>query len=389
MISSNKKRHMDVHQFTSDARKLIDDQLAHLLALTDKQLPYSSLFSSARYSALSPGKRLRPMVVLAVCKSYGVDLNLGLIPACALEMVHTYSLIHDDLPCMDDDEVRRGQPTLHKVYPEWHALLTGDFLLTYAFEVLSFAPHLNADQKLALVKTLARHAGAHGMIGGQMIDLLSEGKEIGWELLKRMHLGKTAGLITAALEFGGIVSQASDADMEKLRQAGPAIGLAFQLIDDLLDEADEASIPRAGKFCEFGLCEAKQNRSVAFRTSETIAEEQGCGDTRKSSGCEDTRRSGGPSQCKAGERSEPGQCKAGERANWVREGAILQSRSQSKFTEPDGARYKATAVSILGTEKVKIKALELLQIASDHASSLSRPAPLLFALFEQMVDRKN
>ncbi len=288
---------MHFHQFTSDARKQIDDQLAQLLAKVDGRLPYSSLFSSARYSTLSPGKRLRPMMVLAVCKTFEVDLSLGLTPACALEMVHTYSLIHDDLPCMDDDEVRRGQPTLHKVYPEWHALLTGDFLLTYAFEVLSSAPHLTANQNLALVHTLALNAGAHGMIGGQMIDLLSEGKEINWELLQQMHLGKTAGLITAALEFGGIVSQVSDADMEKLRQAGPAIGLAFQLVDDLLDEADEAI-----------------------------------------------------SDCYCG---------------------------------------KATAVSILGAAKVKTKALELLQIANEHASSLSRPAPLLIALFQQMVDRKN
>lgn len=283
---------MPIHQFTFDTHKLIDDRLKQLLDHAD-DLPYSPLFSSARYSTLAPGKRLRPMLVLAVCETYGIDLDSVLVPACALEMVHAYSLIHDDLPCMDDDDFRRGKPALHKVYPEWHALLTGDFLLTYAFEAISSAPHLDVDQKLVLVHTLAKHAGAHGMIGGQMIDLLTEGKEVDWALLQRMHLGKTAGLITAALEFGGILSRVSFDDRSALRLAGSAIGLAFQLIDDLLDEE--------GSDCNY---------------------------------------------------------------------------------------RKATAVSLLGAEKTKTKATELLQTAKEQIHLLSRPAPLLITLFEQMVDRK-
>jgi geranylgeranyl diphosphate synthase type II len=284
---------MPIHQFTSEARKLIDDQLHQILHHTE-DLPYSPLFSSARYSTLAPGKRLRPLLALAVCETYGSVLDIALIPACALEMVHAYSLIHDDLPCMDDDDFRRGKPALHKVYPEWHALLTGDFLLTYAFETLSSAPYLEAEQKLALVHTLAKYAGAHGMIGGQMIDLLTEGKEVDWALLQRMHLGKTAGLFTAALEFGGILSRVSSDDRNALRLAGSAIGLAFQLVDDLLDEAGS---------------------------------DRDCG--------------------------------------------------------------KATAVTLLGPEKTKTKAGELLQMAKEQIHSLSRPAPLLTAFFEQMVDRKN
>lgn len=242
---------MDILLFQHKARANIDHELQQLLSQSNDH-PYSPLFLAARYSLLSAGKRLRPMLVLAVCESFGIKQDHALIPACALEMIHTYSLIHDDLPCMDDDDYRRGIPALHKVYPEWHALLTGDFLLTYAFEILSTAPHLNADQKLGLIHSLAKHAGAHGMIGGQMIDLLSEGQTIDWEVLEKMHLCKTSGLIIAALEFGGIISCVSSDDLNHLRKAGAAIGLAFQLIDDLLDDTDtqeELGTP-TGSDCE-------------------------------------------------------------------------------------------------------------------------------------------
>ncbi|MGC2595662.1 MAG: polyprenyl synthetase family protein [Rhabdochlamydiaceae bacterium] len=229
---------MDLPLFQHNALAKIDHQLQKLMSQSDA-LPYSPLFFAARYSLLSSGKRLRPLLVLAVCESYGIDLAHALVPACALEMIHTYSLIHDDLPCMDDDDVRRGQPSLHKVYPEWHALLTGDFLLTYPFEILTDAPHLDAEQKLSLIRSLSSHAGAHGMIGGQMIDLLSEGESIDWSRLEQMHLGKTAGLITAALEFGGIISHASPEELASLQKAGSAIGIAFQIIDDILDVTDD------------------------------------------------------------------------------------------------------------------------------------------------------
>jgi geranylgeranyl diphosphate synthase, type II len=225
---------MDIDLFQHNVRDKIENQLLKLVSQSNN-LPYSPLFLAARYSLLAPAKRLRPMLVLAVCESFGVNQDHALIPACAIEMIHTYSLIHDDLPCMDNDDLRRGKPTLHKVYPEWHALLTGDFLLTYAFEVLSSAPHLTADQKLELIQSLAKHAGAHGMIGGQMIDLLSQGQTIDWKILEQMHLGKTSGLIIAALEFGGIISNLPMHHLNALKKAGAAIGVAFQLIDDLLD----------------------------------------------------------------------------------------------------------------------------------------------------------
>lgn len=225
---------MDEGTFFTDAKRLIDDKLDALVS-SSIDLPYLKLFASARYSLSAPGKRLRPLLVLATAASYGIQADRALIPACAIEMIHTYSLIHDDLPCMDDDDLRRGLPTLHKVFPEWQALLTGDYLLTYAFEILSDAPLLTADQKIALIRTLSSRAGAHGMIGGQVIDLLSVGKSIDWEILEKMHLKKTASLITAALECGGIIAGAPESDIKALNQTGLAIGIAFQLIDDVLD----------------------------------------------------------------------------------------------------------------------------------------------------------
>jgi geranylgeranyl diphosphate synthase type II len=226
---------MDIHSFLADGKRHIDGKLEDLTS-APASLPYASLFSSARYSLLASGKRLRPLLALATAASYGLSYEAALVPACAIEMIHTYSLIHDDLPCMDDDAMRRGKPTLHKVFPEWHALLTGDYLLTYAFELLAEAPTLSDAQRVALVRTLAVRSGAHGMIGGQMIDLLCVGQKVDWDLLEKMHLGKTAGLIAASLEFGGIIAGASEADMLALQKTGFAIGIAFQLIDDLLDD---------------------------------------------------------------------------------------------------------------------------------------------------------
>lgn len=213
---------------------LISEKLEQLIS-ERKGSPHAPLFEAARYSLLSPGKRLRPLLALTTAEIFGAPLENGLLPACALEMVHTYSLIHDDLPCMDDDDLRRGRPTLHKVYDEGHAVLTGDYLLTYAFEVLAEAPGLTSEQKLQLIALLAQSAGADGMIGGQVVDLASEGKTIDWKTLQFMHLNKTAALITAAVQFGGIVASVSSEDMAALQLFGKHLGLAFQFTDDILD----------------------------------------------------------------------------------------------------------------------------------------------------------
>jgi geranylgeranyl diphosphate synthase type II len=146
-------------------------------------------------------------------------------------MIHTYSLIHDDLPCMDNDDLRRGKPTLHKVVSEGMALLTGDYLLTYAFEVIAKAENLGAEEKLKLIQILSSSAGAEGMIGGQAIDIGSVGIQISEETLLKMHEAKTGALIAASLQFGAVIGGASHC----LRKLGKEIGLAFQFLDDLLD----------------------------------------------------------------------------------------------------------------------------------------------------------
>ncbi len=224
-------------------KKLIEKRLDQLIA-ENPLLPYAHLFSAARYSLLSSAKRIRPLLLCATLETFGIGIDTGIDPACAIEMIHTYSLIHDDLPCIDNDDYRRGKPTLHKVFPESHALLAGDFLLTHAFEILCGAPHLTDKQKVALVQTLSKHAGSHGMIGGQVIDLLSENKTIDWPTLELMHYYKTACLIIAALDCGAIIANASTEDRSILLSVGKKMGIAFQIVDDLLDVT--------GSFSEMG-----------------------------------------------------------------------------------------------------------------------------------------
>jgi geranylgeranyl diphosphate synthase, type II len=225
---------MNLDSYLESRTDLINARLSELVPLQPKA-PQALLFESARYILLNPGKRLRPILTLAAVESLGGTIESALTPACAIEILHTYSLVHDDLPCMDDDDLRRGMPTLHTVYPEGHAVLTGDFLLTYAFEVLSQSPFLDSEQRLQLVQVLSQRAGAHGMIGGQVVDIASEGKPISWELLHFIHHHKTAALVSACLEFAGIIAKASESDRELLKSIGLQIGLSFQLIDDVLD----------------------------------------------------------------------------------------------------------------------------------------------------------
>jgi geranylgeranyl diphosphate synthase, type II len=156
---------LDLQSYIAPRIQRIDETLDALVRARPS-FPHRDLFAAARYSLLSPGKRMRPLLAIATAEIYDIPQEQVLIPACALEMVHTYSLIHDDLPCMDDDDLRRGRPTLHKVYGEGQAVLAGDFLLTYAFEVLSSLPFLSAEQKIDLVRCLSSHAGSEGMIGG-------------------------------------------------------------------------------------------------------------------------------------------------------------------------------------------------------------------------------
>lgn len=203
--------------------------------LQEKNVPYRQLFTAARYSLLGGGKRLRPILTLATAEMLGGSPEAAMMPACALEMIHTYSLIHDDLPSMDNDDFRRGKPSLHRAYPEGHAVLTGDFLLTYAFEVLAKASHLSAEQRVRLIELISRRAGSDGMIGGQVMDLGSVGKSIDFDTLQLLHRLKTGALISASIECGAIVANAAEEHVNLLRRYGDQIGLAFQIVDDILD----------------------------------------------------------------------------------------------------------------------------------------------------------
>jgi geranylgeranyl diphosphate synthase type II len=189
-----------------------------------------------RYSLLAGGKRLRPILCLAACELAGGEAMQALPTAVALEMIHTMSLIHDDLPAMDDDDLRRGRPTNHKVYGEAVAILAGDALLTRAFEMVALrSPDVPAERLLKVVGELSLVAGAPGLVGGQVVDLESEGKEVDLETLEYIHLHKTGALLSACVISGAMIGGADEALIKALRIYARGIGLAFQIIDDILD----------------------------------------------------------------------------------------------------------------------------------------------------------
>ena len=194
------------------------------------------IFEAMRYSILAGGKRLRPLLLLSACEAVGGNIEDCMPFACAMEMIHTYSLIHDDLPAMDNDDFRRGKPTCHKVYDEGIAILAGDGLLNYAFEVIFDAICKKGDINLAKAgKIIADYSGSKGMLVGQVVDIESEGKEIDKDTLLYIHDNKTGGLIKASLMAGALIGGASEKEVEKFKEIGYKIGMAFQIKDDILD----------------------------------------------------------------------------------------------------------------------------------------------------------
>ncbi|RIY00156.1 polyprenyl synthetase family protein [Aureimonas flava] len=205
------------------------------------------LLAAMRHGALDGGKRLRPFLVEESARLFGVEASRAAPVAQALELVHCYSLVHDDLPAMDDDDLRRGRPTVHRAYDEATAILAGDALLTLAFGLIAdgAAPG-EADARLTLIRLLSREAGAAGMAGGQALDLAAETATLDEVEIARMQAMKTGALIAFAAEAGAILAGASPADRQALRRFGEIVGLAFQLADDLLDEtADAATLGKA------------------------------------------------------------------------------------------------------------------------------------------------
>jgi geranylgeranyl diphosphate synthase type II len=205
------------------------------------------LFEAMRYSLLSGGKRIRPVLALAACEAVGGRIENAMGFACAIEMIHTYSLVHDDLPCMDDDDLRRGKPTNHKIYGDAMATLAGDALLTDAFKVVarSGGDRVPSPVLVEVVAELAEAAGSGGMVAGQAIDILSEGEPTDLAKLEHLHSKKTGALFLVAVRGGARLGGANSAHLESLTAYGRALGLAFQVIDDVLDV--EASTEQLGK----------------------------------------------------------------------------------------------------------------------------------------------
>lgn len=241
-------RGFDLDAYLKERAALIERALVQKVAESDG--PASRLFEAMRYSLLAGGKRLRPVLALAACEAVGGNIDAALGFACAIEMIHTYSLVHDDLPCMDDDDLRRGRPTNHKVYGEAMATLAGDGLLTDAFKVLArsaFSPSHQVAPAVALetIAELAEAAGSDGMVGGQVIDLLGEGRPMELRELEYLHSKKTGALFVASVCGGARMGGANQTQLKALREYARALGLAFQVIDDLLDV--EASTENIGK----------------------------------------------------------------------------------------------------------------------------------------------
>jgi geranylgeranyl diphosphate synthase type II len=233
--------------FFEEDRIAVDACLDRLLPPESTQP--SSIHQAMRYSVLAGGKRIRPMLCLEAARIFMPDTSVALYPACAMEFIHTYSLIHDDLPALDDDDLRRGKPTCHKKFGDAIAILAGDALLTLAFETVAATP-ADGSRRVAMVTEIASAAGTvNGMVGGQVADLEAEGKSVAPEMLEYIHRSKTAALIRASVTSGALCAGAGTEDVARLRRFGENIGWAFQVTDDILDveESSAALGKTAGK----------------------------------------------------------------------------------------------------------------------------------------------
>jgi geranylgeranyl diphosphate synthase, type II len=238
---------MKLPPFFEEDRLSVDAQLEKLLPAESVQPP--SIHTAMRYSVFAGGKRIRPILCLESARIFDVEVSPALYPGCAIEFIHTYSLIHDDLPALDNDDLRRGKPTSHKKFGEATAILAGDALLTLAFETIAVTP-VSAERRVAMVTEIAASAGTvKGMVGGQVADLEAEGKPVSPEMLEYIHRSKTAALIRASITAGALCAGAPVDDVARLRRFGETIGWAFQVTDDILDveESSAALGKTAGK----------------------------------------------------------------------------------------------------------------------------------------------
>ena len=225
----------DLKKYIQKKSRLVNDTLEQMVQNSQAD---ETINKAMKYSLMAGGKRIRPALCLAAGEAVGGNSQNALMAACAMEMIHTYSLIHDDLPAMDDDELRRGKPTCHVAFGEATAILAGDALLTMAFEILASVPFENGDQAakwLQVIRIIAFAAGSRGMIQGQMLDIAAEGRRLSVRDLESMHRLKTGALIEASLQCGALLAEADQAQLELLKSYARNIGLAFQVADDILN----------------------------------------------------------------------------------------------------------------------------------------------------------
>lgn len=238
---------MKLPTFFEEDRLAVEDSLEKLMPAAATQP--TSIHNAMRYSVFAGGKRIRPILCLETTRIFDADVTSALHPACAMEFIHTYSLIHDDLPALDNDDLRRGKPTCHKKFGEAIAILAGDALLTLAFETIGATP-VAAERRAAILSEVASAAGTvNGMVGGQVADIEAEGKAVDPKMLEYIHRSKTAALIRASITAGALCAGAGVEDVARLRRFGETIGWAFQVTDDILDveESSAALGKTAGK----------------------------------------------------------------------------------------------------------------------------------------------
>lgn len=264
---------MNLNFYFQNQRKKIDCALE--VFLPKKSERPASLHEAMRYAVLLGGKRIRPILTLAACEAVGGKEKDALPAACAIELIHGYSLIHDDLPCMDDDDTRRGRPSCHKKFGEVLTLLAGDALLTLAFRVLSSKNPKNLKRNLEITRRIAEAAGSSGMIGGQVAEIEAQGKDIDLPTLEYINTHKTGALIAVSLECGALAAGGTAQEMQALTRYGKYTGLLFQIVDDILDGegyAELIGVPEARQEAERLCGRAKETLKIFGKKGEPLAQ---------------------------------------------------------------------------------------------------------------------
>lgn len=267
----------DIKTYLNQKRILVEEALERYMLAAEG--PLADHINAMRYSLFAGGKRVRPILCIAASEALRYDPTPLMPVACALECIHTYSLIHDDLPAMDDDDLRRGKPTNHVVFGEAGAILAGDGLLSFAFELLAdpeLSKYIDASDQVRLIHAVARAIGPVGMVGGQALDVASEGKDISFETLRYLHSCKTGALITASVQTGAIAAGATEQQFEALTDYGNNIGLAFQIVDDLLNV--EGTTEQLGKAAGSDADRNKATYPAFFGVEETRKKAKGAVD---------------------------------------------------------------------------------------------------------------